>query len=56
VVCPAGFTSEHLEVAYDLDIEAAALAGELGIGFARSRSLDDDPALCGLLARLITRR
>lgn len=55
VVCPAGFTSEHLEIAYDLDIEAAQLAAALGIGFARTRSLDADPRLCGLLADLVTR-
>ncbi|MEY2419321.1 MAG: protoporphyrin/coproporphyrin ferrochelatase [Actinomycetota bacterium] len=56
VVCPAGFTSEHLEIAYDLDIEAATLANELGIGFARTRSLDDDPAFCALIADIVTRR
>jgi protoporphyrin/coproporphyrin ferrochelatase len=56
VVCPAGFTSEHLEIAYDLDIEAASLARELGIGFARTRSLDDDPAFCALLAEIVSRR
>lgn len=56
VVCPAGFTSEHLEIAYDLDIEAASLAKELGIGFARTRSLDDDTALCALLADLVSQR
>jgi protoporphyrin/coproporphyrin ferrochelatase len=56
VVCPAGFTSEHLEIAYDLDIEAANLAQELGIGFARTRSLDDDPAFCALIAEVVARR
>ncbi|HVT76976.1 MAG TPA: ferrochelatase [Acidimicrobiales bacterium] len=56
VVCAAGFVSEHLEIAYDLDIEAAALARDLGIGFARTRSLDDDPAFCALVADLISRR
>ena len=50
VVCPQGFVSDHLEVAYDLDIEAQRLAGELGIGFARSRVLNDDPAVMGALA------
>ncbi|MGH9305193.1 MAG: ferrochelatase, partial [Acidimicrobiales bacterium] len=53
VVCPAGFTSDHLEVNYDLDIEARALAGELGLGFARTRSLNADERLCGSLARRI---
>jgi len=56
VVCPAGFTSEHLEIAYDLDIEAASLAAELDVDFARTRSLDDDPQLCALIARLVAAR
>ena len=55
VVCAAGFTSEHLEIAYDLDIEAATLARELGIGFARTRSLDDDAAFCALVADIVQR-
>lgn len=55
VVCPAGFTSEHLEIRYDLDIEAAQVAWELGLKFARTRSLDDDPAFCALIADLVTR-
>jgi ferrochelatase len=55
VVCAAGFVSEHLEIAYDLDIEAKAVADEEGIGFARTRSLDDDAAFCALLADLVTR-
>ncbi len=55
VVCPAGFTSEHLEVAYDLDIEAAGLAAEKGVQFARTRSLDDDSRFCALLADLVAR-
>ncbi len=53
VVCPAGFTSDHLEVLYDLDIDAAALAARLGIGFARTASLNDDPALADALAAKI---
>jgi ferrochelatase len=55
VVCAAGFTSEHLEIRYDLDIEAAGLAWELGVKFARTKSLDDDPAFCALIADLVTR-
>jgi protoheme ferro-lyase len=42
-------------VVYDLDTEAAHLAHELGVGFARTRSLDDDPAFCALAADLVTR-
>ncbi|MGI8794068.1 MAG: ferrochelatase [Acidimicrobiales bacterium] len=54
VVCPAGFTSDHLEVLYDIDIEAAAIAAEAGIELARTASLNADPAFCALLADLVT--
>lgn len=50
LVCPCGFVSEHLEVLYDLDLEAAARAGELGLAFARTAVPDDDPAVLGALA------
>ena len=50
VVVPHGFTSDHLEVVYDLDIEAARLADELGIGFARTDVVNDDAAVMGSLA------
>ena len=53
VVCPAGFTSDHLEVLYDVDIEAAALARELGIALARTASLNDEPRLFAGLAELV---
>lgn len=50
LVCPQGFVADHLEVAYDLDIEAARLASEAGIGFARTRVLNDDAAVLRALA------
>ncbi len=53
LVCPAGFTSDHLEVLYDLDIEASARARELGLHFARTRSLNDDARIADLLARRV---
>jgi ferrochelatase len=52
-VCPAGFTSDHLEVSYDLDIEASALAVGLGLRFARTSSLNADSRLCAALAGLV---
>ncbi len=54
VVCPVGFVSDHLEVLYDLDIEARAAAERAGLPFARTASLDDDPALCDILAGVVT--
>ena len=50
LVCPQGFVSDHLEVLYDLDIEAATVAADAGIAFARTRVLNDDPAVLGALA------
>ena len=55
VVCPAGFTSDHLEILYDLDIEARRVAGEAGVAFARTASLNAEPRLCAALAELVVR-
>jgi ferrochelatase len=50
LVVPQGFTADHLEVLYDLDIEAAAVAHEVGLRFARTDVVNDDPAVMGALA------
>ncbi|HUQ39545.1 MAG TPA: ferrochelatase [Acidimicrobiales bacterium] len=55
VVCPAGFTSDHLEVLYDIDIEARRVAEEAGVTLVRTASLNDDPRLCALLADVVRR-
>jgi protoporphyrin/coproporphyrin ferrochelatase len=56
LVCPAGFVSDHLEVLYDLDVEARGQAAELGLAFNRTASLNDDPQLCTALASVVLRR
>lgn len=53
VVCPAGFTSDHLEVAYDVDIEARAAAEAVGLRLARTESLNAEPRLCAALAQRV---
>jgi protoporphyrin/coproporphyrin ferrochelatase len=53
VVCPAGFVTDHLEVLYDLDIEASARARELGLAFARTASPNANPRLLRALARVV---
>lgn len=50
LVCPHGFVTDHLEVRYDLDIEAAGVARDAGLTFARTRVVDDDPVVLGALA------
>jgi ferrochelatase len=53
VVCPVGFVSDHLEILYDLDIEAAGVAGALGLAFTRTASLNDDPEFLRMLADVV---
>lgn len=53
VVCPAGFVADHLEVLYDIDIEARARAEELGLRFARTESLNDAPDFLEALASVL---
>jgi ferrochelatase len=50
VFAPIGFLADHVEILYDLDIEAAALARDRGLGSARARSLNDDDDLVDVLA------
>lgn len=53
VVCPVGFVSDHLEVVWDLDSEAAARAAELGMGFARAATPNADPRFAQLVVELV---
>jgi ferrochelatase len=55
LVCPAGFTSDHLEILYDLDVEAARAAADLGLPFARTASPNDHPAFCTTVADVVRR-
>ena len=53
LVAPVGFVSDHLEILWDLDIEAREKAAELGLELERIPSLNDDPAFIGALAELV---
>ncbi|MHB8961041.1 MAG: ferrochelatase [Candidatus Limnocylindrales bacterium] len=50
VVRPVGFLADHLEVLYDIDIEAQAVARGVGIHLERARSLNTDPVFIAGLA------
>jgi ferrochelatase len=54
VVCPAGFTSDHLEVLFDVDVEARQVAARAGLALERTASFNDDPRFVALLASLVT--
>jgi protoporphyrin/coproporphyrin ferrochelatase len=53
LVCPVGFVSDHLEILWDLDIEARERAAELGLDFDRIESMNDDPAFLRALAEVV---
>jgi len=50
LVCPVGFVSDHLEILYDLDVEARGYANSHGMQLARTLSLNDDPRFIEALA------
>jgi ferrochelatase len=56
VVVPIGFVSDHMEVVYDLDTEAAATARELGLGFARAATCGVDPRFVAVVRDLLLER
>lgn len=53
LLAPIGFVMDHLEVLYDLDIEARRMAQELGISLRRTEMLNDDPDFCTMLADIV---
>jgi ferrochelatase len=53
VVCSAGFVADHLEILYDLDIEAQAVAREAGIRLVRTAMPNDHPEFLGAVAAAI---
>lgn len=55
VVCPCGFVADHLEVLYDVDIEARGLGVDLDIELVRTASPNDDPAFLDVLASMVDR-
>lgn len=50
LVCAVGFVADHLEVLYDLDVEAATLARGRGLAFARTACVNDEPRVMAALA------
>jgi ferrochelatase len=56
VIAPIGFVSDHMEVMYDLDTEAAELCGELGVQMARAGTVGTAPAFVTMVRDLIAER
>jgi ferrochelatase len=56
VLAPIGFLSDHMEVVYDLDTEAAALCRELGVNLSRASTVGVHPAFVSMIRELIVER
>ncbi len=53
VVVPIGFLCDHVEILYDLDIEAKQAADEAGIRFLRVKTVGDHPSLIRMMAEVL---
>ena len=56
LVAPIGFVADHLEILWDIEVEAREQAAALGLELDRTRSLNDDPDFIRVLARLVAER
>jgi ferrochelatase len=56
VVAPIGFVSDHMEVVYDLDTEAATLARDLGLRMLRAPTAGSHPSFVSMVRELILER
>jgi ferrochelatase len=55
LVCPVGFVSDHLEIRWDLDVEAREKAAELGLKLERIEMPNAEPAFVRMLAGIVER-
>jgi protoporphyrin/coproporphyrin ferrochelatase len=56
VVCSAGFVADHLEILYDLDVEAQAIAEQGGMRLVRTEMPNADPAFIRVLADVVRKQ
>jgi ferrochelatase len=56
VVCPVGFVSDHVEILFDIDVQARATAEALGLRLERPPALNDHPGFVAALAELVRER
>jgi ferrochelatase len=52
VLSPIGFVADHVEVLYDLDTEARAIAAQHGLAYHRAAAVNDHPEFVQMLAEL----
>ena len=55
VLSPVGFVCDHIEVLYDLDVEAMEVCRAAGVAMARAQSANDDPRFIGTMVDVVAR-
>ncbi len=55
VLCPIGFVCDHVEVLYDLDVEAANACRDIGLPMTRAEAVNDDPVFLDMMAAVVRR-
>lgn len=53
VLCPIGFLCDHIEVLYDLDVEAAQTCREIGVSMTRASAVNDHPRFLDMMAEVV---
>jgi ferrochelatase len=53
ILCPIGFVCDHIEVLYDLDRDAAAVARDIGLPMTRAEAVNDDPLFLDMMADVV---
>jgi ferrochelatase len=56
VVSPIGFVSDHMEIVFDLEVEAREAAADAGIGFSRAQTAGTHPAFVAMVRELVQER
>ena len=56
LIVPIGFVCDHTEILFDLDVQAAAVAREIGVDLRRTASLNDGSSFISLLESLVRER
>ena len=56
VVAPIGFVSDHMEVVYDLDVEARRVCEEIGLNMVRARTAGTHPSFVKMIREMVMER
>ncbi len=55
LLCPIGFVCDHIEILFDLDVEAAAVCRSIGLAVARAGAVNDHPRFLDMMADVVMR-